>query len=138
MSDEYGRWWPVFFFFFFFFFFLVGGGQERWIRKVGWVQKHGTQEGEQERERRRRALAGGREARSVEPGGDGWLVRERVVARVMWLSGGQRIRPARRRVAAQEDSGDRVDMPRVAAVAFACHERSAASNDACRRRAVAA
>jgi hypothetical protein len=26
---------------------LVGGGQERWIRKVGWVQKHGTQEGEQ-------------------------------------------------------------------------------------------
>ena len=56
---------------------------ERCIRTGRWwVQKEWTEVGGRERQRRRRALAGCREARSVEDGGDGWLV-SAVVARVV-------------------------------------------------------
>ena len=100
-------------------------------------------------QRRRRALAGGREAGSVEAGGDGWLV-SAVVARRAGARGkcagpstlSQRrsaIRPARRR---RRRLGRRARRSCAHATGrrcrIACHERSAASNDACRRRAVAA
>ena len=73
-------------------------------------------------------MVGGREARSVEDGGDRWLV-SAVVALVVcaasarvrrgMLSGGQRYGQRGDGVGAQEDGrGDRVDISRRAAVAL--------------------
>ena len=128
----------------------VGGGQERWIRKVGWVQKSRDRRRKNENGATAAAGAGWRQRGGVRGG------RWRRVAgeRESWL-GGLACAASAQSVgacsAAVSDtaSAATASPPRKTGASIMCtchgsplshciHERSAAGKDACRRRAVAA